>query len=60
MDFPSVTFCNPNSYDSGEYVRAVFNNLAFHEEKPVTDESKSKPLRDAFKDLFEEMATNVR
>ena len=59
MDFPSVTFCNPDSYDSGEYVRAVFNNLAFYEEKPVTAESKSKPLRDAFKDFFNDMAVQV-
>ena len=29
VDFPTLTLCNPNGIDTGEYVRAVFNNLDF-------------------------------
>jgi hypothetical protein len=32
VDFPAVTFCNPQGHDTGEYVRAIFNNFAFLEE----------------------------
>ncbi len=29
VDFPALTLCNPNHADTGEYVRAVFNNFEF-------------------------------
>ena len=43
VDFPSVTLCNAYGLDTGEYVRNVFNNLAF------TDANDSVLLRDEFK-----------
>ncbi len=56
MDYPAITFCNPKGYDTGEYTRAVFNNFAFSEKEPPTDSSKSKPLRDAFSDLINDIS----
>ncbi len=31
--FPAVTFCNPANIDTGEYTRAIFNNLEYDEVK---------------------------
>ena len=31
INFPAVTLCNPNGADSGEYVRAMLNNLEYNE-----------------------------
>ena len=33
VPFPSVTLCNEQGLDTGEYVRNVFNNLAFTEDE---------------------------
>ena len=33
VPFPSVTLCNEQGLDTGEYVRNVFNNLAFAEDE---------------------------
>lgn len=41
VNFPSVTLCNARGLDTGEYVRNVFNNLAFN--------SDSILLRDEFR-----------
>jgi hypothetical protein len=48
-----VTFCNPNSHDSGEYVRSVFNNFVFVDK---AGENKSAKLKEAFKDFTEDIA----
>ena len=45
VPFPSVTLCNEQGLDTGEYVRNVFNNLAFTEDE---GNSKSAALREAF------------
>ena len=43
VNFPSVTLCNANGPDTGEYVRNVFNNLEFN------DVNGSNLLRKEFK-----------
>ena len=43
VNFPSVTLCNANGPDTGEYVRNVFNNLEFN------DVNGSKLLREEFR-----------
>ena len=35
VNFPSVTLCHANGLDTGEYVRNVFNNLAFNEANSI-------------------------
>ena len=42
--FPSITLCNEYGLDSGEYVRNVFNNLAFVD----GNGNKSAALKEAF------------
>ena len=52
VNFPSVTLCNANGLDTGEYVRNVFNNLEFN------DANKSKLLREEFKMVLDDLVTN--
>ena len=52
VNFPSVTLCNANGLDTGEYVRNVFNNLEFN------DANKSKLLREDFKMVLDDLVTN--
>jgi hypothetical protein len=33
VDYPAVTLCNPRGHDTGEYVRAIFNNFVFLEKR---------------------------
>ena len=47
VNFPAVTFCNPYGHDTGEYVRAVFNNFEFPEDDWELIESEVvEPLMD--------------
>ena len=46
VPYPAITICNPNGYDVGEYIRAVFDNFEFTCEKGKCD--KSKLLREDF------------
>ena len=46
VNFPSVTLCNEHGLDSGEYVRNVFNNLAFVGEKGSNLRGEFKPILD--------------
>jgi hypothetical protein len=49
-----VTLCNPRGHDTGEYVRAIFNNFVFVEtaqEQYVTDRNNSGSSR--LKNIFE-------
>ena len=50
VPFPSITLCNEQGLDTGEYVRNVFNNLAFAEDE---ENNKSAALREAFKSVLE-------
>ena len=52
VNFPSVTLCNENGLDSGEYVRNVFNNLAF-----VGD--KGSKLRGEFKPILDDLTVDM-
>ena len=35
--YPAITVCKPNAFDSGEYVRAVFNNFQYKVDKSETE-----------------------
>ncbi len=59
VDYPALTFCNPDGYDTGEYVRTVFNNFAFKESTDVGANSESQKLRGAFDGYIGEVAANV-
>jgi hypothetical protein len=49
VDFPAVTLCNPNGHDTGEYVRAIFNNFQFLEKHDKTTKSaRAKKMFDFF------------
>jgi hypothetical protein len=50
VDFPAVTLCNPTGHDTGEYVRAIFNNFLFLEKNVTT---KSSRLKEAFKPFMD-------
>ena len=52
VNFPSVTLCNEHGLDSGEYVRNVFNNLAF-----VGD--KGSKLRGEFKSILDDLTVDM-
>ena len=52
VNFPSVTVCNENGLDSGEYVRNVFNNLAF-------TGSKSSQLKEGFKGILDDLTVDL-
>ena len=52
VNFPSVTLCNEHGLDSGEYVRNVFNNLAF-----VGD--KGSKLRGEFKAILDDLTVDM-
>ena len=52
VNFPSVTLCNANGLDTGEYVRNVFNNLEFN------DVDESKLLREEFRMVLDELVTD--
>ena len=53
VDYPAVTFCNPAKYDTGEYMRAIFNNFAFSEaETTKKADYKSTNLRKTFKEFL--------
>jgi hypothetical protein len=51
VDFPAVTLCNPNGHDTGEYVRAIFNNFEFLEKNVMP--TKSARLKKMFKSFLE-------
>ena len=48
VSFPSITLCNEHGLDSGEYVRNVFNNLAFTDDEG----NKSVALKKAFESVL--------
>ena len=48
VPYPAVTVCNPNGYDAGEYLRAVFDNFQYSCEEGSTDCGKSGMLRSHF------------
>ena len=52
VNFPSVTLCNDHGLDSGEYVRNVFNNLAF-----IGD--KGSKLREEFKAILDDLTVDM-
>ena len=52
MNFPSVTLCNDKGLDTGEYVRNVFNNLAF-----VGD--KGSKLKEEFKAILDDLTVDM-
>ena len=52
MNFPSVTLCNDQGLDTGEYVRNVFNNLAF-----VGD--KGSKLKEEFKAILDDLTVDI-
>jgi hypothetical protein len=57
--FPAVTLCNPRGHDTGEYVRAIFNNFAFLEKNnnKVANGSKARKsakLKEMFKPFLDE------
>ena len=52
VNFPSVTLCNDHGLDSGEYVRNVFNNLAF-----IGD--KGTKLRGEFKAILDDLTVDM-
>ena len=52
VNFPSVTLCNDHGLDSGEYVRNVFNNLAF-----IGD--KGSKLRGEFKAILDDLTVDM-
>ena len=49
IPFPAITLCNEQGLDTGEYVRNVFNNLAFTEDEG----SKSVALKEGFKSVLD-------
>ena len=49
VPFPSITLCNEQGLDTGEYVRNVFNNLAF----TYDEGNKSAALREAFESVLD-------
>ena len=52
VNFPSVTLCNANGLDTGEYVRNVFNNLEFN------DVDESKLLREEFRMVLDDLVND--
>jgi hypothetical protein len=56
VDFPAVTLCNPKGHDTGEYVRAVFNNFLFLEKNVANKSSRLKELFKPFMDNRLDMA----
>ena len=52
VSFPSVTVCNENGLDSEEYVRNVFNNLAF-------TGNKSLQLKEGFKGILDDLTVRM-
>ncbi len=48
VNYPSLTFCNPTNLDTGEYVRAVFNNIEF-DDKELTKYFPIQFTHDIFK-----------
>jgi hypothetical protein len=56
VDFPAVTLCNPKGQDTGEYVRAIFNNFVFLEKNVTT---KSSRLKELFKPFLDEGVTRT-
>ena len=45
VPYPAITICNPNGYDVGEYIRAVFDNFEFSCESGSDHCEKSRLLR---------------
>ena len=52
VNFPSVTLCNEHGLDSGEYVRNVFNNLAFVG-------NKGSELKEQFKAVLDDLVVDM-
>ena len=48
VPYPAITICNPNGYDIGEYIRAVFNNFEFRCKSGTDQCNKSSLLREDF------------
>ena len=48
VPYPAITICNPNGYDVGEYIRAVFDNFEFSCESGTDGCNKSRLLRADF------------
>ena len=52
VPYPAITICNPNGYDVGQYIRAVFDNFEFSCERGKCE--KSRLLRTDFPGLSSE------
>ena len=52
VPYPAITICNPNGYDVGQYIRAVFDNFEFSCESGKCE--KSRLLRTDFPGLSSE------
>ena len=48
VPYPAITICNPNGYDAGEYIRAVFDNFEFRCKSGSDQCNKSSLLREDF------------
>jgi hypothetical protein len=58
VDYPAVTLCNPRGHDTGEYVRAIFNNFVFLEKRKTKlsdglKGGKSAKLKDIFQPFLD-------
>ena len=59
--YPAITICNPNGFDVGEYIRAVYDNFQYREvitlvtmlfsADPVVPPISSKPTPKDFQNL---------
>ena len=52
VPYPAITICNPNSYDVGEYIRAVFDNFEYSCKMDKC--AKSRSLRTDFPGFSDE------
>ena len=53
MNYPAITMCNRRGHNSGEYVRAVFNNFDFLVKEADVKKTEVQELRKSFKDFLE-------
>jgi hypothetical protein len=64
VNFPAVTLCNPRGHDTGEYVRAIFNNFAFLEKNNTrlangSKGGKSAKLKEIFQPFLDHTSTSA-
>ena len=57
LPYPSITICNKNGYDVGEYLRAIFDNFEYSCKEGDCEETRL--LRSHFPEFSSRQHTNA-